>query len=206
MRKARLGIAAFAAVVFAAFALAACGDDNGGSSADQDQITAAITRAATGTDPAACTEVQTARFVQQTSGEPGDSAEEALRKCQRQAGDTVADKVDVSEIEIDGDSATAKAAVTGSFFDGQTLDLALVKQGDQWKLDEFKGFEDFDRDAFASSLTKEISKEGGSQQAIDCVTNQVKSSSTEDLEAAFVGNDPKAEDRLFRPCSKYFPN
>ena len=51
----------------------------------------------------------------------------------------------MTNIDVDGDTATAKAAFTGSIFDGQSLDLALVKEGDQWKLDEFKGFSNFDR-------------------------------------------------------------
>ena len=133
-----------AAVVALPLGLVACGGDNG-SSEDEDQITAAIERAATSGDPAACTEVQTAKFTQQTSGEPSQSAAAAVKSCQRDASDTAADKVEVTDIEVDGDSATAKAEATGSVFDGQTLDIALVKEGDQWKLDEFKGFEDFDR-------------------------------------------------------------
>ena len=193
-----LGVAALSMMV------AACGDDDD-SGADDQQITDAITQAATSDDPAVCTEVQTAKFTQQTSGEPGESAEQAVESCERDAGDNVAEEVDVSEIEVDGDSATALAAVTGSLFDGQTLDIALVKEGDQWKLDEFRGFEGFDRDSLLAGFEEEISADPeASPQARDCVIQQMDSLSDEQLQAFFVGSDPQSEEQIFRPCEKFF--
>jgi len=181
--------------------LAACGDSND-NSADEDQITAAITRSATSGDPAACTEVQTVKFDQQTNGGTGQAA---VRSCQKSAEDTAADKVEVTDIEVDGDTATAKAKATGSIFDGQTLDVALVKEGDQWKLDEFKGFEDFNKDAMVSAFRTQLSNEPGSTpQAVNCVVQQFQAASPEDIESTFTGSDPQAENRLFEPCSKYF--
>jgi hypothetical protein len=142
-----------AALALATAAFSACGssDDN---SADNDQITAAIDRAATSGDPAACTEVQTQKFLEQTNG-----GQDALKSCEKDAANTVADEVDVTNIEVDGDTATADAAVTGSVFDGQTLQIALIKDGDQWKLDEFTGFADFNREAFAKAFVAEIAKD-----------------------------------------------
>ena len=204
MGKLRLSLAVAVAAVLAAFALAACGGDDDGSSEDEDQITAAIERAATSTDPAKCTEVETANFARQTDGEPGDSPEEAVERCQENADDAPADSVDVSDVEVDGDSATAKALVNGSFFDGQTLDLALIKQGDQWKLNEFRGFAEIDRDALISGIQEGLRSENASPDAVDCVTKQLEAQSDEQLEAAFLGNDPEAEDRIFEPCSKFF--
>jgi hypothetical protein len=198
-------LAAMVVAVLAAFGMAACGDDNGGSSEDEDQITAAIERAATSGDPAACTEVETPRFVQETSGEPGDSPAAAIKSCEQDASETPADQVDVTDIEVEDDTATAQAAVTGSFFDGQTLDLALVKEGDQWKLDQFKGFVDFSRDAMADAIGAALTKEeGANQQAVDCVDQQIHNLPEDQVEAAFAGNDPQAEDRIFEPCAKFF--
>jgi hypothetical protein len=197
-------LVAIVAGVLAAFALAACGgdDDDGGN--DDAQITAAIERAATSSDPAKCTDVETVNFIQETDADPGDSPEEALRKCQEGAGDAPAEAVDVSDIVVDGDSATAKALVTGSFFDGQTLDLALVKDGDQWKLDAFNGFVDFDQAAIADAVSQGLRQEGASAQAIDCVTQQIQSQPADQVEAAFAENDRQAEDRIFEPCARFF--
>lgn len=150
--------------------------------------------------------MQTAKFTQQTSGEPGQSAEEAVKSCERDAGDDpVADEVDVSEIEVDGDTATAQAAVTGSFFNGQTLDIALVKEGDQWKLDEFKGFVDFDRDALLAGFEEGISSDPDvSPQGRDYVVEQLQSISDEQLQDFFVESDPGLEEQVFKPCEKFF--
>jgi hypothetical protein len=201
MSNSRLAVA-IAAAVLAAFALAACGDDNGGSSEDEDQITAAIDRAATSGEPAACTEVQTQRFLEQTSDGTGEAA---VKSCEQDAEDTAADKVDVTDIEVDGDTATAKAAATGSIFDGQTLDLALVKEGDQWKLDEFKGFSEFNRDALIAATRQELSSDpSASAQAVDCVAGQLEKLSDGQLEGLYTGSDPNAEEQVFGPCGKYF--
>ena len=197
-------IAILAAALLATFALAACGgdDDNGGSGADEDQITSAIDRAATSGDPAACTDVQTPRFVQQTNG--GGSPAQSLKSCQEDAQDSVADSVDVSDIEVDGNTATAKAAVKGSFFNGQTLDIALVKQGDQWKLDRFTGFVDFDKDAMIEGIKGELEKEKAPAAAIECVEQQFEQAPDQQVEDAFTSNDPEAEQALFGPCEKEF--
>jgi hypothetical protein len=191
-----LGVGAFVAL-----ALVACGSS--GNSADEDQITAAIIRAATSGDPAVCTELQTQRFTEETSG--GAKGAAAVRSCQKDASNTAAQKVEVTDVSVDGDTATAKAKATGSIFNGQTLDITLVKEGGQWKLDEFKGFEDFNKDAMVAAFRTELAKEPGSTpQAVNCVAQQFQAASDQDIEATFTGSDPNAENRLFAPCGKYF--
>jgi hypothetical protein len=192
----RVHLAAIAgAMVLAAAALSACGssDDN---SADEDSITAAIDRAATSGDPAACTDAQTQKFNEQTSG-GGD----ATKQCEKDAADAPADKVDVTNIEVNGDTATADAAVTGSVFDSQTLQLALVKEGDQWKLDQFTGFANFDRAALGESLSAEIGKDPHSPpKAADCVKARVETLSDQEAQDVFLSSDNSAGDKLFGPC------
>jgi len=189
--------AALAALTIMPLALGACGgsDDD---SADEDQITAAIEEAATSGDPAACTEVQTQNFLEQTVGATG---EDAVAACEEDAGDTVADEVEVSNIEIDGDTATADAAVTGSTFDGQTLDLALIKDGDQWKLDGFAGFAEFDREALAASFIEQISIDPEvPPQVVPCLEEQIQKFSDEELQSFFVESDSSVAEELFGPC------
>jgi hypothetical protein len=50
-----------------------------------------------------------------------------------------------SEISVDGGGATAEAEVLGGQFDGQTLDVTLVKRGDDWKIDRLDGLTIDDR-------------------------------------------------------------
>src|SRR5262245_61459259 len=171
MNRTNLGIVAGLAAILAVLGLAACGSSNS-NSADEDQITAAINAAAVSGDPSACTKYQTQRFVEQTNSGTGEAA---VRSCEKDAPNSVAEKVDVSDISVDGSNATATAKVTGSIFDGQTLNIALVKQNGQWKLDEFKGFENFDKAAIVAALPKEIAKEGGATpQGIDCITTNLQ--------------------------------
>jgi hypothetical protein len=196
MRKRSLALGATA---LAALAFAACGD---GNSEDEDQIIAAIEAAAVSGEASACTEFQTQRFTEQTTNETGEAA---VQQCEEDAGDTAGDEIDVSNIEVDGDSATAEGAITGSFFDGQTIEVALVNEGDQWKLDELTGFTEFDRDAFLASFEAELSGEqGASPEAIDCLRSQIEAQSDQQLQEFLVGADPQAEERIFGPCIKFF--
>jgi hypothetical protein len=204
MRTARLSLAIGAMAALSAIGIAACGSssDNG---QDQKDITAVITRAAASGDPAACTDSQTAKFTQQTSGEPGQSSAAAVKSCEQDAASSKADAVQVSDVEVDGDSATAKAKVTGSVFDGQTLDVALVKEDGKWKLDEFKGFEGFNRASFIAAFKKQLEAvPNASPQAVDCVVQQFQAASQSQIEGFFTGNRAQSETALFGPCSKYF--
>jgi len=199
--KGRLGVAVTACAVLAAFGIAACGGSDNGSSADEDQITQAITAAATSGDPSACTKYQTQKFLEQTNSGTGQAA---VQSCEKDAQSTAAQRVDVSDIEVDGDTATAKAKATGSIFDGQTLDIALVKENDQWKLDEFKGFEDFNKPAIIAAAKKEFENEGTPAAAVNCIVQQLQAASDSDIEATFTGSNPQAENQIFGACAKYF--
>jgi hypothetical protein len=201
MGKTRVWIAVAATAALAALALAACGSSNN-NSADEDQITAAINAAATSGDPSACTKYQTVRFDEQTSNGTGEAA---VRSCEKDAQNSVADKVDVTDISVSGDTATAKAAVTGSIFDGQTLDIALVKQGGQWKLDQFKGFANFDKAAFIAAFPQQLQNEpGATPQAIDCIRTQLQQASEQQIEQTFTSSSNQAGNQIFGPCGKYF--
>jgi Domain of unknown function (DUF4878) len=203
MGKGRLGVAVAAAALFAALAISACGSSND-NSADEDQITTAITQAATSGDPSACTKYQTVKFDEQTSSGQGQAA---VRSCEKDAAQTAADNVDVTDVNVDGDTATATVKATGSIFDGQTLNIALVKEGDQWKLDQFKGFEDFNRDAIIAAFQKQLAQEAGSTpQAVQCVVQQFQNASDAQIESMFTSSNPQAENQLFAPCGKYFKN
>jgi ABC-type glycerol-3-phosphate transport system substrate-binding protein len=198
--KVRLTAAVTASLV-AALALAACGGN--GNSADEDQITAVLTRAATSGDPAVCTQDQTLKFTEQTSG--GAKGQAAVKACEKDAKSTAAEKIDVTDVKVDGDTATATAKATGSIFDGQTISVALVKQGDRWKLDEFKGFEDFNKDAMINAFKQQISSEpGATPQAVDCIVSQFQKASDQTIEDTFTNSNSQAENQLFGPCGKYF--
>jgi hypothetical protein len=209
MAYTRLAVATAIAAVLAAIGLAACGgsSDNSGSSADQAPITKAIQTVAVGSDVSACTTYATQKFVNQTNGDngPGQPALQECEKDAQQGQGGVGDSVDVSDINVDGDSATATAKVTGNIFDGQTIKVSLVKVGGQWKLDVFNGFEDFNRDAMVNAFKGELTKQGANSAAADCVTSNLQKQSDQALEASFTQpNSNTLDQQVFGPCAHLF--
>ena len=112
------------------------------------------------------------------------------------------DQAEVENIEVDEDSASAEASFTGSFFDGQTLALDLVREGDQWKIDEATGFVDFDREHFVDQLKTSLQEESGGapQEAVDCLTENIDALSDEEVENLFLNSDTQLEDQVFGSC------
>jgi hypothetical protein len=106
-----------------------------------------IETAFTSTKPADCTKLQTARYLEQTRFKPYPVA---VTRC-RAAADNAANKpdsVEVSSVRESADTAIAEASPNGGLYDGQTMVLGLVKEGNQWKLDEIKKFKGFDKGAY----------------------------------------------------------
>jgi hypothetical protein len=179
------------------FTLVACdGDDN---NEDEDEITEVIERSVTTRDPAVCTELQTQRFTEETTGETGQAA---IEDCEEdQAEETLADAVDVNETDIDDGNASAVATFEGGFIDGQSLEVELVDEDGQWKLDHLVGFADFDRAAFVESLLVGISESPDvPQEALGCIRQRLEGVSDEDLQAVFLKDDNRLFDETLAPC------
>jgi hypothetical protein len=200
----RLVWVALALVVLAIpLTIAACGgdddDDGGDGGGDQDEITAAIETATTGTDPGKCTTVMTQQFVEQVTFETGPTAVGLCREGTAPA--TPADSVDVANIEVDGDTATAEVAVTGGGrLDGQTIVVSLVKEGDQWKLDHLDEFIEFDQGAFADAVVEEASEAGEPRQTLDCIRDAIDTAGPEQSQAIYVSDEPGGDFGLFGYC------
>ena len=195
----RFRFALLAALAVLPLALAACGGGNDLSSDDQDQITKTIQFAVLSGDPKVCTEAQTLKFTEQTTGKTGDAA---VKQCKQDAKDTPADSVKVSNIDGDSDSATADIAFTGKFFNGQTIEVGLVKEGDKWKLDEAIGFKNFDREAFLAGLKQQFASQGGgvSSAQIACVSKNLDKLSDQQIEDLFLNSNQQLQNQVFNPC------
>jgi hypothetical protein len=101
---------------------------------DEDEIRETIeTIAADPSDPNACALV-TQRFKEEASGQTGTAADDACRSQTEASGDQPED-VEVDNIEVDGDNATAD--VTGE--DGETVTVRLVNEDGTWKVDGSEG-------------------------------------------------------------------
>jgi ABC-type glycerol-3-phosphate transport system substrate-binding protein len=185
------------ALLVSALALVACGSSG---SSDEAEIEEAIETSATASDPANCTKLETLNFSEQSSGESGKAATEA---CEEEAKDPEgkADSVEVSEVEVDGEKATAQAAISGGSFDGQAVVLALVKEGDQWKLDEITEFAKFDQGAIAQQFKTQLEK-GGEVEAetISCIVEGIEEAPQEEIEEAVLSGDSSSIEELAESC------
>jgi ABC-type glycerol-3-phosphate transport system substrate-binding protein len=181
-----------------ALALAACG---GGGESDEDKITTTIENAATSTDPAVCDETQTLAFMEQTSG--GSSGKEAEKECEEEAksGEGQPDSVSVTKVEVDGENATANAAFKGGIFDAQTLELALVEEDGDWKLDELTGFAKFDAESLVKAFAEQIEEEPElDPETAGCFVEGIEELSDSELESVIVENNTEAFGEIAEGC------
>jgi FHA domain len=99
-------------------------------SSDEDDIRETIeTIASDPSDPDAC-DLVTQRFKEEQSGQTGTAADDACRSQTEASGDQPED-VEVDNVEVDGETATAE--VTGE--DGETVTVRLLFEDGVWKVD-----------------------------------------------------------------------
>jgi hypothetical protein len=112
-------------------ALAACGSRELGDTAEIRQV---VRTAALVHEPAECSEFATQAFLEQISGQAGETA---VRTCEGEAEDSgsKAESVAVANVKVRGSRATAEVIV-----DGQPVKsvVVLVEDGGRWKLDEVR--------------------------------------------------------------------
>jgi hypothetical protein len=187
-------------LVVSAFALAACGSS--GDSNDEGEIKTAIETSATSSNPADCKKVNTQKFVEQTTRTKGP---EALKECEEEAKQgSGANAAAVSNIEVDGSKATAVVALTGGSLSGQEVEAALVKEGDQWKLDQLTGFAKFDQATVVKTFEEEFAKPGNkvSKSLASCIAGDFKKAPQAKLEAALLSGSTEGFEELAGSCFK----
>jgi len=186
-------------------ALGACGGNGGGGSdgtqsrdGNADQIVDVINESATSSDPDKCTASNTQRFLEQTYGVKGKAA---VHLCERTAALGNANSVKTSSVSVHGETASAKVAIVGSELDGQTVVMRLVKQGDQWKLDQTIRFISFDREAWNSAAPRGLREVGLPPSVIGCVTEQFKHFSDSEVQDAYLKH-PRPLQRVIVECAQ----
>ncbi|HMC50820.1 MAG TPA: hypothetical protein VKH20_09245 [Solirubrobacterales bacterium] len=184
-------------LILSALVFAACGSSGG----DDGEIEEVIETSATSTDPADCKKLNTQQFVEQTTQESGNAA---VKECEKEAKEEEGAKsVSVSVVEVNGSDATAEAALSGGNLDGQTLELALVKDGDQWKLNEVVKFTKFDQGKLVGSLEASLAEASSEvdPKFARCVIEHFKQGSQPEVEELLFGNSPKALEEVFEACT-----
>ncbi len=168
------------ALIVAMFALTACGGSSNSSGGDEAAIESTIEEAATSEDPKICTELQTETWNKQEHPE-GNS----LKECEEvtESGENIAESVNISNVSVNGESATAEVEITGTGLEGQVLEVELAKEEGGWKMNETLKFTKFDADGFAKLIEEKLAEEGEvSTEVAACVVEGVKSMTQEEAE------------------------
>jgi hypothetical protein len=199
MQKRQLLLPCLLLVLVSAVALSACGGSSGGSG-DETQIEEAIETSATSTNPkAACAEFSTQQFMEQSTSTEGAAA---VKQCEENAKEEQgAESVDISEVEVEGSEATADVALTGGSLDGQGLEIALVKEGSDWKLNELVGFTELDATALAESLGTSLKEEGGeAAELASCIEEKFEVREQSEIEELVISGSTKPIEELVEEC------
>lgn len=172
-------------LILAALMLASCG-----GSGEREQLEAMVRAATADTGPGSCLKYETLHFLEDNYRREGDAA---VRACEESALDPLDERprsVDVSQVDIAGDSATAVILFEGSLVDGQKVRYDLVKREDKWKFDEMVGFVDLD----APHLILELGRKGllGAKspreaENVSCWVGRMERMSDEALEELLLG-------------------
>jgi ABC-type glycerol-3-phosphate transport system substrate-binding protein len=181
-----------------ALAVAACG--GGGGESAEGKIASTIETAATGTEAGVCKETQTLAFMEQTNAGTGKEAE---KECEEEAkqGENNPDSVKVSKIKVEGEKATADAEFQGGNFDEQTLEVALVEEGGEWKLDEFVGFANFDPTPIIAALREQLEEEESIEPRVtSCIVKGLEELPEEEFEKLVVENNSQPIVELAESC------
>jgi hypothetical protein len=170
--------------------------------ADEAEIEAAIVASVEEKDPANCTRIEAPGFLEQTTGRSGA---EALAACEEEAraeaGKPPRETVSVGSVEAIGESAAATATISGGSLDGQTVEIALRKEGGRWRLGRLVGFEGFDKATFVAAVGAVLGEEGGEAAAArTCVEKGLAKLPDSELEDSILTGGAPRFQQAFEAC------
>ncbi len=185
-------------LLLCALALSACGGSSGGSG-DEAQIEEVVETSATSTDPADCKKLSTQQFMEQTTSTEGATA---VKECEASASkEEGAESAEVSEVEVNGSEATAETTFAGGSLDGQAVEVALVKEGSDWKLNEIVGFTKLDQSALAAVIGGKLKEEGGGVAALaPCIEEAFEEDEQSEIEELIISGSSAPLEELAEEC------
>lgn len=136
----RLAVLA-SAVAIGGLMVAGCGgnDKEGNGSSDEDAVVETIKDFAVGSAPDGDADVACERLTENLRAQAGGGDAAQCEKSLTEAAEGPSfgvDDVNVTDVKVDGEKATANAAIKGQSSVGA---FTLVKEGDTWKIDGFEG-------------------------------------------------------------------
>lgn len=162
-----------------------------------------LDRAITSTDPSYCGDAVTEPYLEQTEGSPGAVA---FRACIEDAGDTAsrADAIEVDDVTVDGQAATATVTYRGGSLDGSTMVLSLIEVDGEWLLNRVERFVHLDRSALSQDFRRQFDDELNrfSHRAAECALARIDKLPTHQLEAILLSGDRTDLNRTLVACDR----
>lgn len=122
-------------------------------------------------DPNDCTVLYTLQFLEQTSGERGNTA---IERCRDSADESPsAEEVTISSLALDGGTAMVTVEAHGGEMDGTVLRAELVRDFGRWKFNELLDA-DFDRPKWEAALKLDALDEGITARETDCFVARLR--------------------------------
>lgn len=169
---------------------------------DEGEITAAIERAATSTDPGYCQDSVTLAYLEQRSGYRGRAA---LEDCRALAGEQsgLPEEVTIESVQIDGATAAAEVRYRGGAYDGALVSLSLIDD-EGWRVDRLEGFEDLDRAVYEDFYRDRLLAPPFEfePETADCMVERVVGLPPAELAASLVEFDPLATTSAAVACDR----
>jgi hypothetical protein len=169
-------------------------------SRDDVDIAQTIETVATSSDPAFCDALVTDRYLRQTTGLEPPFADES---CEQAASLPGPESVEVDDVDVEGDAATAVVTADGGSLDGSSVLVGLVNDDGEWKLDRRIEVERLDREGFETAYREELVRPeyGFSPDGADCAVAMTQRLSDSELERALLG-EFEILDRLIVACDR----
>lgn len=191
--------------ILLACGLSACGGGGGDGSSSSDsavaEIEGVVKDSAVQSDPSSCTELNTQRFDEQLAHEEGAKA---VKLCEEEAesDSPKASDVTVTNVKIDGSKATLEAAIEGTIFNGQTIAVALVKEGDQWKVDQITKVVKLDATKLEETFAERLEETGELSDAqVSCIAGAIGGASQKQAEEVLLSNSAQPLIELAEDCA-----
>lgn len=93
-------------------------------------------------------------------------------------------------------------ALSGGGFDGQEVEVTLVKEDDQWKLDEIAGFAKFDEAKVIETLEEGFAKPSSevSKSLASCIVESFEEAPQAEFEDALISGSTEGFEEIAGGC------
>jgi hypothetical protein len=151
-------------------------------------VTSVVRKVLGSRDPAVCSKLVTARYLRQ-AGFPGGARARRACAAALNAGEPAL-SVSISGVDVHKGRAETHVVLKGGDDDGQTLDLALIRVADQWKVDRIRAVKlNFRRFLAAGRRSLVRLPAGLTRRQAKCATNRIRALGKAAVQRAIVSGN-----------------